>query len=1058
MAGEHDVPAQAADGEADAPRRRRWRAVLGTAALLLLAALLFAWVSRERIAGNIISGQLETLNLPATYEIESIGATRQVLRNVVVGDPRRPDLTIERVEAVIEPRWGIPAIGGLRLVRPRLYGSYRAGKLSFGSLDPVIFAKGDGPFRLPDLDLTVIDGRGLIGGDLGATGIKLEGKGNLRGGFSGIVAAVAPRLTFQDCEASRASLYGKLGITGERPSFAGPVRLTKLDCSASGLRTADVGLSLDMRFDRAMDGVEGKARLASGAAAWGDQRIRSGEGTASFTYRKRALTARYALNASDVDAPQVRAAGISLTGQFRSSAGLARIEADGELGGEGLRLGNALDGALASAQRASAETLAAPLLARMRAALARETRDSRLSASYLLRRTERAFNLVVPQAALRGGSGGTLASVSRFQLMRDGAGPPRLAGNFFTGGDGLPRIAGRMERLPGERLTMRLTMPDYRSGTASIAVPTLTLVQLADGAMGFSGEARLSGALPGGRAENLVLPLSGNWSDRAGLSVWRNCATLRFDRLSIASLTIDRRSLLLCPPRGSAIVRSDGAGTRFAAGASSLNLSGRLGETPIRIRGGAIGVAVPGVLAARGLDIALGPPATASRFTVARLDARIGSEANGRFSGSDVRLSAVPLDVLGASGDWRLAGGKLSLAKVGFRLEDRQVDDRFQPLTAHGATLTLNGNDIAVDALLREPASDRPVVRALIHHDLASANGHADLRVDDLQFDEAIQPDTLTRLALGVIANARGALRGTGRIDWTAERVTSRGRFTTDSLDFAAAFGPVKGASGSIEFTDLLGLVTAPGQKLRIASINPGIEVNDGILTYALHPDSVLEVNGAQWPFFDGTLALLPTRMTFGASEQRRFTLRIAGLNAARFVERLELANISATGTFDGTMPLVFDQDGGRIEGGSLRSRPPGGNVSYVGALTYEDLSAMANFAFDALKSLDYSQMDIAMDGTLEGEIVTRLSFGGVTQGEGAKRNFLTDRIGKLPIQFNVNLRAPFFQLISSFKSFYDPEYVRDPRTLGLMDAQGRPVPRPPAALPASAVKPPIQP
>ena len=82
--------------------------------------------------------------------------------------------------------------------------------------------------------------------------------------------------------------------------------------------------------------------------------------------------------------------------------------------------------------------------------------------------------------------------------------------------------------------------------------------------------------------------------------------------------------------------------------------------------------------------------------------------------------------------------------------------------------------------------------------------------------------------------------------------------------------------------------------------------------------------------------------------------LVIEGLNAARFVERMDLANISATGTFDGAMPLVFDENGGRIEGGSLMSRPPGGNVSYVGALTYKDLSTMANFAFDALNSIDY--------------------------------------------------------------------------------------------------------
>ena len=43
---------------------------------------------------------------------------------------------------------------------------------------------------------------------------------------------------------------------------------------------------------------------------------------------------------------------------------------------------------------------------------------------------------------------------------------------------------------------------------------------------------------------------------------------------------------------------------------------------------------------------------------------------------------------------------------------------------------------------------------------------------------------------------------------------------------------------------------------------------------------------------------------------------------------------------------MVFDENGGRIDNGMLKSRPPGGNVAYVGALTYENLNPIANFAF----------------------------------------------------------------------------------------------------------------
>lgn len=1041
MAQTEDDPPVEPERPLPGRRRRGGRAAFAVAVLVVLA-LGLAWLLRDRIAGSLIAGQLRNFDVPATYRIESIGARRQVLRDVVVGDPAHPDLTIERVETELVPTFGAPAIGAVTLVRPRLYGRWRGGKLSFGTLDKALFGgTGKQPFRLPDMALTIVDGRALMESDFGPIGLKLEGTGPLRGGFAGELAAIAPQFDVGGCHGERASFYGSLRIAGEKPRFTGPLRLAGLACPQSRLAVGGIGVQLDATFDSTLDGVDGTAGLRAGALALGDGRSGNEAGTARFTWRKQALTARYAFTGRQVQAPQAGAVAVNVSGVLHRTNG--RIELEGELGGSGIRLGEGLDATLAQAQRAAAGTLAAPLLEQVRVALLREGRDSGFVANYMLRRSGQVTNLVVPQAALRGGSGATLLSVSDFQLTANGTGVPRVAGNFATGGAGLPQVVGRLERTPGGQLVTRVTMSEYRAGEARLALPRLTLVQLADGALGFAGEAELSGALPGGSAENLLLPLEGNWSAAHGLAAWRRCMTLRFDRLALASLVVDHRAIPVCPPRGGAILAADARGVRIAAGAPSLDLAGRLGTTPIRIRGRALGLAWPGTLAARALDVELGPPATASRFRIADLAARVGKDIAGRFAGSDVRLNAVPLDILDAGGEWRYANGALTLANSSFRLEDRQADHRFQPLVARDGELRLADNRITATATLREPQSGREVVRATIHHDLGSGRGDADLAVAGITFDQRLQPDTLTRLALGVVANAKGSVRGSGRIGWTPENVTSSGSFTTDSLDFAAAFGPVKGAAGTIRFTDLLGMVTAPDQQLRIAAINPGIEVDDGVLTYELQPGLVLAVKGATWPFLDGTLRLLPFTTHMGATEVRRFTLAIAGLNAARLVERMDMGNLSATGIFDGTLSLVFDQDGGRIDGGQLKARAPGGNVSYVGALTYKDLSTLANFAFDALKSLDYREMTLTMEGPLAGEIITRVQLVGIRQGKAAKRNFLTERIARLPIRFNVNLRAPFFQMASSFRSLYDPTYVRDPRTLGLLDEQGHAIASP---------------
>lgn len=1032
------------------PRRRRrvGRKALGVVLLVLVAVLSWAWLSRERLADDFITGQLEQLGLDAHYKIESIGPTRQVLTDIVVGDPARPDLTIERVEVSIEPQWPLVGISGIKAVRPRLYGTYYDGKLSFGALDKVLFGgESKEPFQLPDLLVDLVDARALLESDYGQVGIKAEGAGNLRNGFKGILAATAPQLAFGGCRAERATLYGEVSIANVQPDFEGPLRLPSLECD-NGLSLKGAGLALDAKLDRDFRGFEGDAGIKGGPLAYGGNRAGTISGNTKLTWRNAGLTAQYDLALAGIATPQMALDRLALKGLARARQGFANVELQSDLDGEGLRPGPRLDKALADYAQAADGTLLGPMLKQIRASLAREGRGSSLAADLTLRKTGDALSLVVPQGQVRGSSGDVLLALSRFQLAGTG-GTPRFSGNFSTGGAGLPRIAGRMERGGGNDLVLRMRMAEYRVGGGSLALPELVVAQGKGGTLGFSGSARASGAIPGGEARGLVVPISGNWSPGAGLSMWRRCTAIAFDRLTLASLTLDRRSLQLCPPTGGAILRSDAKGTSVAAGAPSLELTGRLGETPVRMKSGAVGLAWPGNLVANDVDVALGSAEAPTQFRIKQIDARIASEIGGHFSGTDVLLYSVPLDVLAAEGDWRYLDGRLELSGGRFTLQDRQQPGRFEPLVARDVVLSLADNRITASAMLREPKSDREIVKADLVHDLNTATGFADLSVPGIVFDAGLQPDTLTGLALGMIANAQGTVTGQGRIDWNSQAVTSRGSFTTRDFDFAAAFGPVEGVAGTIEFTDLLGMVTAPNQRLTIESFNPGIAVDRGELRFQLNPDFELQVLGGRWPFIGGTLELEPTVVQMAETAERRFVLRLSGVQAAQFVERMQLANLSATGAFDGIVPLVFDQNGGRIDGGMLTARAPGGNIAYVGALTYEDMSPMANYAFDMLKSLDYREMEVELGGSLSGEIVTKVRFDGIRQGAGTKQNIITKQLAKLPIRFNVNIRAPFYQLIGTFKSMYDPAYVRNPRDLGLVDAQGRIIDNPPPPQPA---------
>lgn len=1031
------------------PRRKRWKVSLAVC-VLLIAGIGYLWSIRERIADNVVAEQLAKFDIPATYTIESISPDQQVLTNIVVGDPARPDLTVERAVVRLRYGWGVPQVRSVTLVKPRLFGSYRNGRFSLGALDPLVFADSDQPPGLPDLDLELIDGRALLETDYGPVGIKAQGKGWLPGEFAGFVAASAPRLAVAECRINAATLFGEITTANGKATFKGPLRLDQGACAGQGLSLARSSTEIEMTASPTFDRVDGTASLAFGRLVAGDASVNGTAGTGQFALTGAGLDLRYDLTARNLAHPQARASTLAVEGALRGREGMARLTIDGSLSARDLAAGPGLDRALAGLVQSAGGTLAAPLLDKIRVNLRREMAGSALAGDFMARRDEDGMSLTIPAASVRGSSGAALLSLSRVQLRQNsGSRVPRFSGNVVTGGAGLPRIAGRMERQESGNATFRLSMAEYAAGDSTLALPQLFLAQAGDGSLGFSGEVLASGAIPGGMVRGLRLPLSGSLNASGAARIWPGCITARFDRLVLANLELGRQSLPLCPGPAGAILRSDDGGVQVAAGTPSLNLAGRLSGTPIRVTSGPVGFAMPGTIAARDVVVTLGEPDALNRFALAEVVGQSGAQGlAGTLTGADVDLYAEPLDIRGAAGAWRYQDGVLGLTEASFRLEDRAEPDRFIPLTAREATLTLADGRISAVAALRNPASDRVVVQSVIEHDLGTATGHADLTVAGLVFDDTLQPDMLSELALGIVANVRGTVDGIGRIDWNSDGVTSSGQATTQGIDFAAAFGPVRGARGTIRFTDLLNLTTAPGQRLSVDSINPGIEVFGGEIEFDLSNTSTLAVTGGKWPFMGGSLTLEPVTMNFGVGEERRYVFRIEGLEAQQFVQQMELGNLNATGVFDGVLPIVFDAMGnGRIEGGVLDSRAPGGNVSYLGQLTYEDMGAMANFAFAALRSLDYKTMNVRMDGPLTGEIVTRVRFDGVSQGDGTRRNFITRQIADLPIRFNVNIRAPFYQLITSIRAMYDPAFIRDPREIGLLpgaDGTVVPQPRPP--------------
>ncbi|MCE2828510.1 MAG: YdbH domain-containing protein, partial [Sphingomonadales bacterium] len=496
----------------------------------------------------------------------------------------------------------------------------------------------------------------------------------------------------------------------------------------------------------------------------------------------------------------------------------------------------------------------------------------------------------------------------------------------------------------------------------------------------FSGQATMTGPLLGGRISGLSLPVSGTFAGGV-LAMNGSCTDVRYQGLETGALRLPAGRLRACPERGS-MLRVGGGQTKFALNIPKLSVAGTLGSSPLRASGSAISFDLDRGFAANQVAVDLGVSESLSRFTVARIDGRMtGDGVAGSLIGGAGQIGNVPLLIGETEGQWRWQDGVLGLDATLFVSDAAEVD-RFNRLRVPNFQLTLADNKIVAIGDLAEPESSVTVANAQIQHDLGNSIGNTLLSVDNLQFNDRLQPEQITPLTLGSIANVQGQLSGDGRIDWNGEAVTSSGRFTVERTDLAAAFGPV----------DL--------------------------------PDQKVKIEEGRWPFYGGELILEPTILDFDVEAKRELTFRMVGLDAEKFLGNYDIENLRVAGVFDGTLPMVFDQEGGRIVGGWLVSRPGGGELSYLGEISYKDMGVMANFAFDALRSIRFEEMQIGVDGNLGGEVVTEVRFRGLQQGSLAKRNYITRQLAKLPIEFNVRIAAEFLSLIANLRSVYDGEYA----------------------------------
>ncbi len=981
----------------------------------LVAAAVILWIWRKPIADDFIRDELERRGVHATYSLDRVGFRTQQVSDLSIGDPANPDLTVDRATIQLRVRWN----GSVEVYRVvargvRLKGRMlRDGRVSWGQIDKLLPPPSGRPFRLPDLTVDLADTTVALATPFGRMGFAVAGRGNLSGGFAGKLAASSPGLDLGTCAVERFRALVDIGVSGRRPNVRGPLRANALSCPASKLSVIEPRMAIQASFAEGFDRFDGKGKLTTVSFQAGENGLANVVSNLTF----RGTPAR-ALGHVDLAAQRARLAEIfadrtRFDGRYRIDTVHGTLDVVGDYGATSVALAPSITSPVTSLVRSLESTPLAPIATAIGSAVRRAGSNFNVMGSLRLvnRPGDGGVRIETAEVSAPGGARVKVAGGDGITYYWP-SGRIRIDGNIAMAGGGLPtaRVAIDQPRSGGP-MSGLATIAPYRVGNTRLALDPVRFAALRDGSTQVQSAALLDGPVPGGFVRGLRVPIDATFGGPGGFALGRSCLEARFADFKMGSLDLDPARLPVCPIGPAIAYQGRGGGIQLGAAISRPRLSGSIGTSPLSLA----------AASARLL---------AERFQLAQLAARIGKPGSqtliGTFGGGAVIIGNVPLRLSDADGQWSMGNSGVQV-KGGLLLSSRSDPPAFYPLRSEDVDFRLRDNRITTTGTLVHPASGTKITDVNIRHDLSSGDGNAVLDVPAIQFGENLQPEELTRLTEGVIALVSGGLSGQGRINWTGDgNVTSTGEFAIKDMDLAATFGPVTGMNGTIRFTDLLGLETAPGQVLTLESVNPGILVENGVLRYQLLPDSLVKIERGEWPFMGGRLILRETILNFGRPSPKRLTFEVVGLDARIFVESMGFAELSASGVFDGVLPMIFDDEGGRIVGGRLDSRPGGGTLAYNGVVNRANLGMIGGFAFDALRDLRYRSMVIRLDGYLDGEFATRMTIEGVGLGNTSTQQLLR-AINRIPFKFNVTIKGPFRALIATAKSFRDPTQVIEP-------------------------------
>lgn len=970
------------------PVRTRGRRALLTAGvvfgvLLVLTALLY--LNRRAATREVLIGWLEQQGIEADMQVDRLELDGLTAR-VRIGDAADPDVTIERVEVdyAIGAPWSKGGIGltptRIRMIRPVVRASVRNGKLTFGSLDPLIERFTGRPPRPDSRGPLVLVEAARIRLDTGYGTAIILGDARINDGKLMRLTARMPATAFRSGDTEAAGLQAKVDLTttGDR-----------------------VALRLSAATDRAsLPGFSGETITATvvGDLPYPDLKVRRGDGRARLDMQVSASR----LAAGEASA---RDADLNLTFDGQTTGWLEAFRIDGS---------STVD--LRAARMEGPVASAAAVRLRLSEAGTTVTRDPRglgwSLAGGAVVSAARASGAgldgqVLTLASNRltiGGHGGAVEAngpvvLSAARLARDELNLTSVQGraDFDLVSDGGLRITAT-----GSVRSARGAWPLF-GAPSDDDVPELAEMKRALSAFAVDAPGFDLSTGHSGTRLNLTRPATLRPAN-GGVLTLRPAATPIF---AAARGQAGGGALSLTATRGQGLPEAAFAipAWRLTPSGFTATLDGRAALDFGLARG--IALQTRGELSSSGSRLAYVAarciPLTVDRLELDESDvvdiagdicpvsrplvsvAEGRWRADGALRGLNASAPFLALNFREADGGFTATGGAVGIGLEG-RIASATVEDattplRFNPLTASGSARLSDEDWTGAFELTREGVS---LGRLTVAHDGQSGVGGLTIDAPSIVFAEgALQPSDLSPLAEFVGSPANGSAAFSGRVDWgAAAEGTSSGRLTIPGLDFTSPAGPVKGLRGTIDFINLAPLTAAPGQRLTADLLESAVPLTEIELTFGLDKAAVT-IEGGDLAVAGGYIRVEPFAVPLDPAQPISGVIVFENVQLGQVIAGSGFGDkVNLDAVVSGRLPFTSDRvNGVRISGGSLAAVQPGrlsiarealsgleagGGGEAVPSNTVQDLAyqAMENLSFDIL-SAEVNSLDEGRIGVL---------------------------------------------------------------------------------------------